>query len=125
MKAEELAVIKERAENTSIVGEPYVKGDPWKGYEIIDGHNRMTIAELACGATADFFASAPSDIAKLLAEVERLRNVLQKFATSGTRHDTNPTIGGTIKSADDVIGWYRYVESMDKSVRERAKEALK
>lgn len=97
MKAEEIAAIKERAEKYKMDMDATLSNE----YRIIK-----------------------VDVPELLAEVERLRSVLQKFATSGTRHDTNPTIGGIIKSADDVTGWYRYMESMDNSVRERAREAL-
>lgn len=100
-------------------------------------------------ADADFIANAREDIPALLAEVERLQNdvialedlkdgtdsvnlaeierlrsVIADFADHGTRHDTNPTIGGRIKRFDDAAGWVAYIRSMDESVRRRAKEAL-
>ncbi|MHC8516829.1 hypothetical protein [Sporosarcina sp. ITBMC105] len=68
---------------------------------------------------------AREDIPALLAEVERLQEVLTDLANYGTRHDITPTIGGRIQSCVDVSGFYEYMRSMDESVRRRAKEALR
>jgi chaperonin cofactor prefoldin len=72
VKREELEAIRERAEDTSFE-KAYVKGDPWKGYEVKGIGNGMTIAEVSCGADAEFIAHAREDIPKLLTEIERLR----------------------------------------------------
>lgn len=69
----ELTQMKERAEETSF-DKAYVKGDPWKGYEIKSEGNGMVIAELPCETDAQFIAHAREDVPRLVAEVERLRN---------------------------------------------------
>ena len=80
MDVKRLAEIKERLEGTVIIGELYVKGDQWKGYEVIDDHNGMTIAELSNGTEAEFLANAPKDISELVAEVERLRSIIWRIS---------------------------------------------
>lgn len=73
MDKERLKEIKERLEGTAIIGELYVKGDPWKGYEVIDDHNGMFVAKLSNGTEVEFLVNAPKDISELLAEVERVQ----------------------------------------------------
>lgn len=87
MDKERLKEIKERLEGTAIIGELYVKGDPWKGYEVIDDHNGMFVAKLSNGTEVEFLVNAPKDISELLAEVERvqtenerLRKALEYYA---------------------------------------------
>src|SRR4051794_21924829 len=72
MNAEQLNTIKERAKNTSF-DKAYVKGDPWKGYEVKNEGNGILIAESPCGTDAEFIANARQDVPELVAEVERLQ----------------------------------------------------
>ncbi|MFJ7665289.1 hypothetical protein ACIQXW_23305 [Lysinibacillus sp. NPDC097162] len=70
-----LTEIKERVEETPF-NKAYVKGDPWKGYEVKNEGNGQTIAETPSGTDAEFIAHAYEDIPMLVAEVERLRKAL-------------------------------------------------
>jgi hypothetical protein len=72
MRPEELAEIRERAEETSFE-KAYIKGDKWKGYEVKSEGNGVVIAEVSCGTDAEFIAHAREDVPKLLGEIERLR----------------------------------------------------
>jgi hypothetical protein len=121
MRPEELAEIKKRTEAAS-PGPWYLNHDL-----LVYGDGPYDyICELdAEKVDADFITHARNDVPKLLAEIERLRKVLEDFAKRGTRFDTMPTIGGIIQNACDVRGWYEYIDSMDASIRQRAKEALK
>jgi hypothetical protein len=40
------------------------------------------------------------------------------------RHDTTPTIGGSIDPENPVLGFYRYIQGIDHSVRNEAKNTL-
>lgn len=80
MNKQRLNEIKEQLEGTAIIGELYVKGDPWKGYEVIDNHNRMLIGEFSNKTEAELLASAPNMISELVNEVERLREALENIA---------------------------------------------
>ncbi len=78
-----------------------------------------------------WFGTLPSKVCAIIERLERaeaerdaMKAVVQDFAEFGCRHDTTPTIGGRIKSPADTMGWYGYVQSMDDSVRNRAKAAL-
>lgn len=88
MTHEQLEAIRERAEDTSF-NKAYVKGDPWKGYEVRHEGNGMVIAEVSCGTDADFIANAREDIPALLADVERLRNGILTAASSTHDDDTH------------------------------------
>jgi hypothetical protein len=72
---EELEAIRKRVEDTSFE-RAYVKGDPWKGYEVRDNGNGMAVAETSTEVDAEFIAHAREDVPKLLAEIERLKSVL-------------------------------------------------
>jgi hypothetical protein len=72
MNQAELEAIRERVEDTSFE-RAYVKGDPWKGYEVRDNGNGMAVAETSTKVDAEFIAHAREDVPKLLAEIERLR----------------------------------------------------
>jgi hypothetical protein len=72
MNQAELEAIRERVEDTSFE-RAYVKGDPWKGYEVRDNGNGMVVAETSTKVDAEFIAHAREDVPKLLAEIERLR----------------------------------------------------
>lgn len=76
MKREELDAIRKRADETSF-SSAYIKGDPWKGYEVKDEGNGIVIAETSTKADAEFIANARQDVPALLAEVERLRGELE------------------------------------------------
>lgn len=76
--AEQLNAIKERAENTSF-DKAYVKGDPWKGYEVKNEGNGIVIAEVPNGTDAEFIAHAREDVPALVAEVERLNTVKHRL----------------------------------------------
>jgi hypothetical protein len=52
--------------------------------------------------------------------IERLAD----FAEFGVRHDTTPTIGGSIDPENPVLGFYRYIQGIDHSVRNEAKNTL-
>ena len=82
MNKQRLNEIKEQLEGTAIIGELYVKGDPWKGYEVIDNHNRMLIGEFSNKNEAELLASAPIAISELVNEVERLREALVEIENS-------------------------------------------
>jgi len=73
MNAAQLNAIKERMEETPF-NKAYVKGDPWKGYEVRSEGNGQTLAETSSGTDAEFIAHAYEDIPALVAEVERLQN---------------------------------------------------
>ena len=73
-----LTEIKERVEETPF-DKAYVKGDPWKGYEVRSESNEQTIAETSSGTDAEFIAHAYEDIPMLVVEVERLRTALIKI----------------------------------------------
>jgi hypothetical protein len=75
LNAEEIEVIRKRAEDTSFE-RAYVKGDPWKGYEVRDGGNGIAVAETSTKVDAEFIAHARQDVPKLLAEIERLSKTL-------------------------------------------------
>ena len=60
---------------------------------------------------------------KALAEVRRLRAVLNDFAKHGTRHDLNPTLNHATRETT-AMGYLAYLKSMDKAVRDRAEDAL-
>lgn len=79
MKPEQLNVIKERAANTSF-DKAYVKGDPWKGYEVKNEGNGIVIAEVPNGTDVEFIASSREDVPALVAEVERLRKALKYYS---------------------------------------------
>jgi hypothetical protein len=78
MKREELEEIRKRVEDTSFE-RAYVKGDPWKGYEVRDNGNGMAVAETSTEVDAEFIAHAREDVPKLLAEIERLNAVLARI----------------------------------------------
>lgn len=61
----ELRTIKERAEDTSFE-KAYVKGDPWKGYEVRNEGNGLVIAETSTESDAEFIAAAREDVPSLL-----------------------------------------------------------
>ena len=71
----ELIDIRERVENTTF-DKAYVKGDPWKGYEVRNEGNGIIIAETSSETDAEFIIYARQDIPFLLAEVERLSKEL-------------------------------------------------
>ncbi|MGY3188744.1 hypothetical protein [Lysinibacillus sp. TE18511] len=77
MNAEQLNAIKEHAASTSF-DKAYVKGDPWKGYEVKNESNGIVIAKVPCGTDATFIAHAREDVPALVTEVERLRQQLEK-----------------------------------------------
>jgi hypothetical protein len=76
MNSEQLNAIRQRAEDTSFTS-AYIKGDPWKGYEVKNEGNGIVIAETSTKADAEFIAHARQDVPALLAEVERLRKVIK------------------------------------------------
>jgi hypothetical protein len=78
LNAEEIEVIRKRAEDTSFE-RAYVKGDPWKGYEVRDNGNGIAIAETSTKVDAEFIAHARQDVPKLLAEIERLNAELARI----------------------------------------------
>jgi len=82
LNKQRLNEIKEQLEGTAIIGELYVKGDLWKGYEVIDNHNRMLIGEFSNKTEAELLASAPKAISELVNEVERLSEALEFYADS-------------------------------------------
>jgi hypothetical protein len=75
LNAEEIEAIRKRVEDTSFE-RVYVKGDPWKGYEVRDNGNGIVVAETHTKVDAEFIAHAREDVPKLLAEIERLRGLL-------------------------------------------------
>jgi hypothetical protein len=79
LNTEELEAIRKRAEVTSFE-RAYVKGDPWKGYEVRDNGNGIAIAETSTKVDAEFIAHAREDVPKLLAEIERLRSALEEIS---------------------------------------------
>src|SRR5690625_1706277 len=94
LTVEELAEIKERAEKAS--------EGPWdvdvpvdycanceNGYEIVQSELFLApiVAELNVADDAEFIAHAREDIPKLLAEIERLRELLNKAYQYGTSSD--------------------------------------
>jgi hypothetical protein len=79
----DLQAIRKRAEATSFET-AYVKGDPWKGYEVKDEGNGIAIAETLTKADAEFIAHARQDVPELLdiiaekdAEIERLKEAIE------------------------------------------------
>jgi hypothetical protein len=78
LNAEELEEIRKRVEDTSFE-RAYVKGDPWKGYEVRDNGNGIAVAETSTKADAEFIAHARQDVPKLLAEIERLTTELVRI----------------------------------------------
>ncbi|MEK4970741.1 hypothetical protein MKX29_24355 [Cytobacillus sp. FSL R7-0696] len=69
---EELAEIKERICRVSFDG-AYVKGGPWKGYEVKNKNNGIVIAEADAGYDAEFIAHARTDIPALLDMIAELQ----------------------------------------------------
>lgn len=102
MKHEQIEAIRERAEDTSFE-KAYVKGDPWKGYEVRSEGNGMVIAEASCGTDADFIAHAREDVPALLAEVERLRNSLGWHANP-SNYTANVTSCDGLPAIDNDLG---------------------
>jgi hypothetical protein len=82
LNAEEIEAIRKRAEDTSFE-RVYVKGDPWKGYEVRDNGNGIVVAETHTKVDAEFIAHARENVPKLLAEIERLREALEDVADTG------------------------------------------
>ena len=77
LTTEQLEAIRERIEDIWF-DKAYVKGDPWKGYEVRCEATGQTIAETSAEINAEFIANARGDISALLAEVERLnRKVME------------------------------------------------
>lgn len=76
---QELEAIRERIEDIWF-DKAYVKGDPWKGYEVRCANIGQLIAETSSKIDAEFIANARTDIPKLLAEVDRLREALEFYA---------------------------------------------
>lgn len=74
LTTQELEAIRERIDGIWFA-KAYVKGDPWKGYEVRCEATGQTIAETSAGIDAEFIANARTDIPRLLAEVERFRKV--------------------------------------------------
>lgn len=88
----DLYAIKERLEETSFK-EAYVKGDAWKGYEVKDENNGMVLAEVSCGTDAEFFANARQDIPALVAEIEKLRDGIERLLYDMSNEDyTDPNV---------------------------------
>lgn len=75
MNVEQLDAIKEHAASTSF-DKAYVKGDPWKGYEVKNEGNGVIIAEVLCETDAEFIATAREYVPMLVAEVERLKSLM-------------------------------------------------
>jgi hypothetical protein len=75
LNAEELEAIRKRTEDTSFE-RAYVKGDPWKGYEVRNDGNGMVVAETSTKVDAEFIAHAREDVPKLLAEIEYMNGVI-------------------------------------------------
>ena len=73
LTTQELEAIRERIEDIWF-DKAYVKGDPWKGYEVRCATTGQTIAETSAKIDADFIANARTNIPKLLAEVDRLND---------------------------------------------------
>jgi uncharacterized protein (UPF0335 family) len=102
---EELEAIRKRVEDTSFES-VYVKGDPWKGYEVRDNGNGIVVAETHTKVDAEFIAHAREDVPKLLAEIERLNAELEK-ANQNTKDIVEELFGDKIREsakriADDL-----------------------
>ena len=75
----DLNAISKRAEDTSFQT-AYVKGDPWKGYEVKDEGNGIVVAETLTKADAEFIVHARQDLPAMIAEVERLQAVQKRLS---------------------------------------------
>lgn len=84
MKYELIIDIRKCVENTTFE-KAYVRGDPWKGYEVKNKENGMVIASTSSETDAEFIANARQDILVLLAEVERLS---KELAYEKTRNES-------------------------------------
>lgn len=80
LTTQELEAIRERIDEIWFY-KAYVKGDPWKGYEVRCANIGQLIAETSSKIDADFIANARTDIPKLLAEVDRLRKAIDNAAS--------------------------------------------
>lgn len=79
MKAEELAVIKERADKATEgpwMHSPYYEED----YGEVTSIKGVDVAEYLTIEDAQFIAHAREDVPKLVAEVERLRSVVWRIS---------------------------------------------
>lgn len=72
LSREELAEIKERIGRVSF-DSAYVKGDPWKGYEVKDVNTGIVLAEVSAGYDAEYIAYSRIDILCLLEMVEEMQ----------------------------------------------------
>jgi len=90
LTTEEIEAIRERIEGIWF-DKAYVKGDPWKGYEVRCETTGQTIAETSAEIDAEFIAEARTDIPALLAEVERLGSKLDKLCALYNEQGTSLT----------------------------------
>lgn len=79
LSAAELDAIGKRASKATF-DKAYVKGDPWKGYEVRNEGNGVVVAETSADSDAEFIAHAREDVPALLAEVSHLRAELERIA---------------------------------------------
>jgi hypothetical protein len=100
LNAEELEEIRKRAEDTSFE-KAYVKGDPWKGYEVRDIGNGVAVAETSTKVDAEFIAHAREDVPRLLAEIERLKSQIEEIVGAVYEYEPEGTALYDIAEAID------------------------
>lgn len=73
LTSQEIEKIIERVENTTFM-EAYIKGDPWKSYEVKNINTGVLIAgEVPSKTDAEFIAHARNDVPALLDDIKQLR----------------------------------------------------